>query len=912
MPRQNFNAGGFGHTSYLNGPNNAGRGAGGFNSRSGPSDRPYNQAPGGPSGPMGGSFNAQRPPVGDFSRGMSGGSGDGRQQGSMLGGHSGNSFFGANSGGPLDPSVLEQKAIETARYEFELLEAKKLRKRTMTNEDLPGDQASGGRSSFDHTHQQGSILSRDNYRDNYLGSGAGGASGFGGGRYNNNFGRSREDAPQDSRWGGPQRQEEFGHSGPMGGNHGSFGPNDSGSGQRVPYRTRGPSFDNTSSDQFNRGGGGFGGGGGGFQGGHQGSMNQPYLGLPASAEPTWERMKRAEPPALHTRPQTQGGPAPAFPPNNPFAPPDNAFVNMGANSDRWAQRQSLPPPPALHMNTHFMNVNASSLGANNTNNFGGAGVHPRERGPERERGSEAARGPERERGPRSGNTPRDKSGPDGEGDARWAGNNAQQQNQQNRNVATSVGPSTNADRRSNSNASPSVAAYDPSKPFASLFGKNGGDAGYAAEVAESSISKVDYPLPHEVDAGANQRQAARPQYAAQEQPARAPVHEQEHRPYPSNEGPGRQKMLFDPQSNAFRTLANSEKEKPAYATAKPTKRTTDYEARKSGPPAVEHADAAAVVTAKKPLQVNRIEQNTGEKWTRQPLTKEPTPAAAADIEASRVKGTPQGVRQTDTQHAAADDGEENDNHDADSRLEYLAARKALRDQERADRGPRTKGYLFRHTEDGQIERVYTPEEKIHADEIKLRKERVAGKAKRSYDDDKADSAPAVRAVAHAPTSAPTEDDFDYDKVLTAEEYRALPKERKAEIRARHLENKAARRSVAIAAHNARTHGEEPESLAFNSITLAYSAAGSSGKGSEDLDIQKVARDAEARRNSQPVKTFVPRSETVGEASQDWRKGSSTVSAPRASQDARGEVHSAGRDFHQGITQPTPATVDKSW
>lgn len=283
MQRQNFNSGGFGHNNYLH----AGRGGGGgFNPRAG---GPYNQPPGGPPSSFGNSFGAQRPPVGDFSRG-------GPQQqhhqqqhgGGMLGGPSGNSYFGANSGGPLDPSVLEQKAIETARYELDLLEAKKHRKRTMTNEDLPeGDQRAAGNS----------YIVGDNNMPRVS-------------RNNNNFGpRSRDDGPPDNRWGGgSHRQEEYGgghnnnHNGPMGGG-GSFGGyNDGGgAGPRVPYRTRGPSFDNTSAEHYNRSLGAPGGGGGYQQGGSGHGMNQPYLGLPASAEPTWERVKRPEPPALNTR-----------------------------------------------------------------------------------------------------------------------------------------------------------------------------------------------------------------------------------------------------------------------------------------------------------------------------------------------------------------------------------------------------------------------------------------------------------------------------------------------------------------------------------------------------------------------------------------------------------------------------------
>lgn len=286
---------------------------------------------------------------------------------------------------------------------------------------------------------------------------------------------------------------------------------------------------------------------------------------------------------------------------------------MELNGDHRAaqhqQQQQQPPPPSLavHKDSQSESVTAGSFGADR----GGAGgsnigpsagvVHPRARGLDRECKSDMPpRGePEREGVPCSGgNTPRE----EGEREQRWASVEFAQQQQQQQPIRYA--------------ASPSVAAYDPHQPCGSLFGKNGGG---------------DVPAVHTV-IGA--RQAARPlQYHTQQQSSTAPavVHEPEHhRPYPANEVPGRQK------SSAYRTLMTTEEGKPLCPINEPAAavaaKETEHKARRSGPSAiaVRGNDAAPADTlvkiAVQTQTVNRVEQNTGEKYHRQTMTT----SAAAD------------------------------------------------------------------------------------------------------------------------------------------------------------------------------------------------------------------------------------------------------------------------------------------
>jgi len=839
--RPSYGGGGQFSNGFGNSPNNLNamrNNNNSFGARGGP---PLNQFAGNPPPfPQQG----QRPPPGDFSRGG--------------GGFSGNQGYGYQGQGQSQVSDPALRAIEEARNEVQELEAKKLRKRTMSSEEYApapattsaptptstaapvGQTQAQDRDFNHHRDQQGQAqgFRRDNYPQQGQGQGLG----------------------QDNRWGGPQRggPDDYHHNNNnnsngnfYGAGHGSQGGYGyGGESQRVPYRTRGPSFDNSGPEGANRS---FGTGGNvPLHGQQQYPLDaQHHQHHQVQSEPMWERVKvpmpvQQQPPQFQRlQPPPYGGADPA--------------------GDRWNQRQQLPPPPALHMNAHYVNINNPNGSAN--------GVPP------------SGYRPERERGPRSGNTPR-------EGEADRAAAPAPR--------AVATASPVVSDRRAASNASP----YDPSKSFSSLFGGKAPQEGaYAQQEGQGqsqghAVSKQDYPLPHEEVIRANRVYNPAP---APEAPHVAAGYQQEQRAFgsPATSGGPRQKMLFDPQSNEYRPLEKDTVKAP-YANKVPVKKPEC-----AGPPVSEEAAEDKASVLRKTLQVNRIEQNTSaDKWSR---GKESAPAAEAASAPARPVHT---VRpHTEGNHEETETYEQ-------GRDEYLAERKALRLKERQERGPRTKGFLFRFTADGNIERVLTAEEL----EAKARKaERAAAPRQTATKRGAEDGSAAAR------VELTNFDHLDFDN-LTKEEFQSLPKAKKEEIRAKHAADKAARRTGG--AQDARDgrevreprevrevrdtrpprenrlpqYGAEPEELNVGSLNLGYSAH-SGGHDHGDLDIQQMARENDAYRSLQPIKAFVPGQGYGGPLDappqqplmQNWREGAQVIPAARVEQHLPHQPHPT----HQG-------------
>lgn len=409
---------------------------------------------------------------------------------------------------------------------------------------------------------------------------------------------------------------------------------------------------------------------------------------------------------------------PNLPASNPFANPDYGSSNSqhGHNSsDRWRQ-QPLPTPPPLHvnLNSHFMN----------SNGHGAVQVMPRERGPRTPRDSELLQPQHSGKG--------------------------------------------NDDHRSS--ASPSV---DPTRPFSSLFSRAGVEPN-----REVPPSQGHAPLNDQYTQYLNQnQQQARSEYAGgQEVSFRHFEHNHQQNydanqraPPPQSTPPGassnRPKMLFDPQSNAFRELAGSEKNPPKKQDS----------IRRSGPPQQDHAEQTAAVT-RKTMQINRIEQNPGEKWNRQVLPKDSSFIRQEVSAVSRTAAT------------AFDDVDD----DKSLRQDQQDARKEARNKERAERGPRTKGFLFHYTADGQIERIYTPEEKIRADALKARKAEKAEKDRR------------LAGIQENPLAVSSIDNLPLR--LSHEQYNALTIEQKQELKAKQQEMRAARDSSQSAKDSSRVDG----------------------------------------------------------------------------------------------------------
>jgi hypothetical protein len=848
---------------------------------------------------------AQRPPVGDFP-GRGGGHPSSFGQNASIFGQGG--YYGAQQGSllppppPSDPNAsAEQRAIEAARYELELLEARKQRKRTMSSEGLPpssepthpgGNNAGGayqGSQQSGYGGQQSSYGSQQSHERDFGGP---------------NYAFNNANNSSNSRMPPPRVRED-----PFGGmaGHPASGPAGYGTGghveaPRIAHRTRGPAEDHPHDypDRY--------------------GYDAPQASH--SAEPMWERAKRpvAEPPAVQ-RPQG----APGFSASNPFLPPEFS----GSGGDRWGTRQQLPPPPALHMNAHYMGLQNPSTG----------GMRQ-----------------ERERGPRTGLTPRE------------------QQEQHN------PGFRVPADDRRGT-ASPTV---DPSRPFSSLFGR---EAGRGVPAGEHVPPREDYPPPsqHQPEqsrlpqhqTGFQQQQQLQHQHHPAQQAPRQPNfvygQEQAHRQYaqhapvydadqralppqssPTGTGANRPKMLFDPQSNSLRELAEREPAKPAHHArpnqAAPQRAEMERHHQKPAPSMEETAEGP-----RKIMQVNRIEQNTGDKWSRQSM---PRDAAARQSEGGTEAAHPS-FPAPSSAHIAAGDAEHNED-EHDQRHEYVEARKAARDKERAERGPRTKGYLFHYTEDGQIERLFTPEEKIRADALKARKAEKAERERRQAAEDgnplavvsidnlplrltteqfkaltldqrqelKAKQAEARAArearnanpahSAHAASTAapahpqdartaahvapvPVSVPVDSALKLTEEEYRALTSEQKRELRARQQDAKIARRTAQIAAKRERQASAsasagaetEPDQHASSAPTNVRSVSADDG----ELDIQKMALQADAgRAKRRDVPAFIPGQGYSGAAAHEedqWQRGSAQA------------AHSNASYPHHAQSQPQP-------
>ena len=612
----------------------------------------------------------------------------------------GTSSYGS---GKFDSSLsAEQRAIEEARQEAELLEAKKLRKRTMSSEAAAAVGYSG-------EAQGGAVMQKrpeDSYEDRHSASrhqqgGYDSYSGYGNERRDygrgSNSNRGREDYPS----GGAGAGYAYGGMGS--------------SGARIPHRTRGPSFDHEPS-------------------------------AVSASEPSWERVKRPEPPVPSAQVRSTG-----LAITSPYTVPAPSL-----------QQMSLPP--SLHMN---------------------------------------------------------------------ASNPSQQQADAMR-VKRTRGPTT--PRESSEEVTRSTAA-DPSKSYSSLFERK--EQQNAQETTEIPQQHVQFL--HKPQSDPTQRVG----------------------PPQSTPPESRRKMLFDPQSNAFRELGATDKPSTAYSR----KADQDRGDRRAGPPAVEGAD-----TTRRTLQVQRIEQNTGEKWARQTITK---PAGGSRIVPPEAENS--------TTVAVEDD------HDTESvREDEKEARRAARTKERAERGPRTKGFLFHYNAEGEIERVFTPEEKVRADALKQRKQEKAERDRKltGLVDVAVEELPLhlpieqfkaltveqkqqlkERQIAardsthktHTIVTPPAAKNFDPSVEFSSEEYRALSKEQKEQVKAHQIEQKDARRAARVQKNAEKRSGAERTAVVSelerpqNTMSVVESRSLASG----ELDIQKVALETEASRSKQPVKAFVP-------------------------------------------------------
>jgi hypothetical protein len=276
----------------------------------------------------------------------------------------------------------------------------------------------------------------------------------------------------------------------------------------------------------------------------------------------------------------------------------------------------------------------------------------------------------------------------------------------------------------------------------------------------------------------------------------------------------------------------------------------------------------------------------------------------------------------------------------DHRQEELAARKEARAKERAERGPRTKGFLFHYNAEGQIERLFTPEERVRADALKARKaekERKMAEESKSLAVASVDNLPlrlsneqfkaltpeqkqelkarqesvraardAAREAAREAPAATASAPVDTSVQLTAEEYRALSKEQKLELKAKQREEKEAR-AKAAAAKRAEKRRDVQVTDTLSSMTLT-----GPGAGAGELDIQKVAQEADAHRSQQPVKAFVPGQQFArpAESQDSWQGGSEHH---RGQQQSWDEVHAHRVDqYHPSVLRYTEPQQDNSW
>ena len=413
---------------------------------------------------------------------------------------------------------------------------------------------------------------------------------------------------------------------------------------------------------------------------------------------------------------------------------------------------------------------------------------------------------------------------------------------------------------SSSSAVPLSSQYTPDKPYASLFTKpnttgtipdGSMNAPTRPENGINLLNESDFPVPIESHQSVAVHAVG---YISTNEDRVAIVNISSSDPEETKIKP---KVLFDPASNAFREFKGPDKD-----------RSGKHNILKNNV-SIAHPPSSRANLSNKPVAVNQSKEKDNGRWSKQTLPTDnfsistnigPAIVMTRDAIGKAITDTTlsDNVKVEEESSAQFILGSENDM--LGGRQEIHSARKEQRQKERLSRGPRTKGVLYKYTADGDIERVLTPEEKKKSDASKS-KTKSQSSSIHSSSSDATTKASAVN-----------------DSTAGIDLHEAVDRRKKKSRNGKSTISKVDQSVSATAFEESPNTGRKNSSQACSSDmrTLKISAFGAgddlkqtyssvlqpytnniAGNGSGELDIQKVAMEAEANRSLHPIKSFIP-------------------------------------------------------
>lgn len=410
--------------------------------------------------------------------------------------------------------------------------------------------------------------------------------------------------------------------------------------------------------------------------------------------------------------------------------------------------------------------------------------------------------------------------------------------------------------------------YTPNKPYASLFTKlNATDtipdgsmnAPTHPENGINLLNESDFSVPiesHHLDA------VHAAGYISTNEDRGAPARNVNISSHDPEETKIKPKVLFDPASNAFREFKCPDKDSSG-----------KHNVLKNNV-SIAHPPSSRANTSNKPVAANQHKEKDNGRWSKQSLPTNnfsnstnigPDIVMTRDTIGSAITDTTLSDKVKFEEESSAQFilGSENDM--LGGRQEVHSVRKEQRQKERESRGPRTKGVLYKYTADGDIERVLTTQE-----------ERNKSDASKSKKKSQTTSVPSSSSDATTKQSA-VKDSTEEVPIRSFDIHEAIDRRKKKSRYAKPTSSKVDQNVSGTPLEEGSSTGRKHSSQAcssdmrtskisacgagddlkqtFRSVLLPYTTIAENGSG--ELDIQKVAMEAEANRSLHPIKSFIP-------------------------------------------------------
>jgi len=423
---------------------------------------------------------------------------------------------------------------------------------------------------------------------------------------------------------------------------------------------------------------------------------------------------------------------------------------------------------------------------------------------------------------------------------------------------------TSSISKGNSSSSPTgpfSSQYISSKPFASLFAKSNAtdtmpDSSHTVSTGSENVINLldesDFPAPIE-NHSVSVHHATSSYISTNEDSIDAPLRNVKFFSHNPDETKVKPKVLFDPDSNAFREFKGPDKDNSGkHSLLKNNKSIAQPSSR------VNRSNKNGSTTA------NQSDEKDNGRWGKQSLPTDKFSNCAIigvltrDVIGSATNDTTLSRRAKTEEETSAQFILDSETDVLEGRQEVHNARKEQRQKERESRGPRTKGILYKYTADGDIERVLTLEEKNKSSVSKNKNKSQSSSFPSSSSDMRANSFTANDSTAEFPIrSFDVQEGIDKKKKKSRNGKPAMTKVdqglsaiEEGSINGR----KAYLCDINSSKISAFDVGDDVMKT-FSSVLLPYTNI--AGNGSGELDIQKVAMEAEANRSLQPIKSFIP-------------------------------------------------------